>query len=295
MERTSIYEKLLNIQTELKAPKGQYNSFGKYKFRSCEDILEAVKPILKKNRVALTLSDELIILGNNEPVIYDDLVYDKELKKEVLKKFVISGQRYYIKATATLYDLDSDEDISNTALAREEETKKGMDGSQITGTASSYARKYALNGLFAIDDTKDADTNEFTEITKEEKEEKVEITKEDAEGYVFGFGKHQGEQLADVVVDDPQYLDWLVNNGKADATLKKCIQIVKAAEKEEDDKLILISEMNQLEIDTNSDHEEILKHYKVSSNQEMTIEQLNNCIAILKKKLPKNDVTPYDF
>jgi len=267
MEKTSIYEKLLNIQTELKAPKGQYNSFGKYNFRSAEDILEAVKPILKKYRATVVLGDELTFVGN----------------------------RYYIKATATLYDLDSDEDISNTALAREEETKKGMDASQITGTASSYARKYALNGLFAIDDTKDADTNEFTEITKEEKEEKVEITKEDAEGYVFGFGKHQGEQLADVVVDDPQYLDWLVNNGKADATLKKCIQIVKAAEKEEDDKLILISEMNQLEIDTNSDHEEILKHYKVSSNQEMTIEQLNNCIAILKKKLPKNDVTPYDF
>ena len=262
-----IYEKLMNIQKELKAPKGQYNSFGKYKFRSCEDILEAVKPLLIANRTALTLSDELVYVGD----------------------------RYYIKATATLYDLDGEDDICNTALAREEETKKGMDGSQITGTASSYARKYALNGLFAIDDTKDADTNEFTEITNEINEEPVEITKEEAEGYVFGFGKHQGEQLADVAANDPQYLDWLIGNGKADATLKKCIEIVRASTKEENNKVKLIAEVNQLEIDTNTDHEEMLKFYKVKSNQDMTIEQLKHCISVLKKKLPTDDVTPYDF
>lgn len=129
----SIYEKLLNIQAELKAPKGQYNSFGKYKYRSCEDILEAVKPICAKHKATLVVSDEL--------------------------KYI--GERYYIEARATLIDIEDGSRVENTAYAREEETKKGMDGSQITGTASSYARKYALNGLFCIDDTKDADTDEY--------------------------------------------------------------------------------------------------------------------------------------
>lgn len=139
----NIYGKLLAIQQELKAPKGQYNSFGKYKYRSCEDILEAVKPICAKHNALLILSDELVYMGD----------------------------RYYIKATASLIDTEDDlnGEIDNTAYAREEETKKGMDGSQITGTASSYARKYALNGLFCIDDTKDADTDEYKK--QEEKPE----------------------------------------------------------------------------------------------------------------------------
>ena len=144
----NIYEKLLNIQVELKAPKGQYNSFGKYKYRSCEDILEAIKPICKKYNCTLVLSDTLENIG----------------------------ERYYIKATALLIDTESEDDleahsISNTAYAREELEKKGMDGSQITGTASSYARKYALNGLFNIDDTKDADTDEYKTITESSKNE----------------------------------------------------------------------------------------------------------------------------
>ena len=134
--------KLMNIQQELKAPKGQYNDFGKYAYRSCEDILEAVKPLLKKEKVVLTISDELQYIGN----------------------------RYYIKATATLIDTESEAIISNSAYAREEETKKGMDGSQITGASSSYARKYALNGLFGIDDNKDSDTTNIQ--SKEEKEDK---------------------------------------------------------------------------------------------------------------------------
>ena len=134
----NINEKLLKIQTELKAPKGQENTFGHYKYRSCEDILEAVKPLLKENKVTLQLTDKIEFLGN----------------------------RYYIKATAILRDTEENKNgeiayIENVAYARESETKKGMDDSQITGTASSYARKYALNGLFCIDDTKDADTNEY--------------------------------------------------------------------------------------------------------------------------------------
>lgn len=126
----NIYEKLSNIQQELKAPKNQYNSFGGYSYRSCEDIFEAVKPLLEKNKCGLRVSDEL----------------------------EVKGERYYIKATAFFKDLESEEYIINTAYAREEETKKGMDGSQITGASSSYARKYALNGLFLIDDVKDSDT-----------------------------------------------------------------------------------------------------------------------------------------
>lgn len=128
-----LKQKLLSIQTELKAPKNQFNSFGNYNYRSCEDILEAVKPLCKRENVLLTLSDTI---------------------KHV-------GERYYVEATATLYDVETDDCISVSAYAREEETKKGMDSSQITGAASSYARKYALNGLFNIDDTKDSDsTNE---------------------------------------------------------------------------------------------------------------------------------------
>lgn len=133
----SIVEKLVKIQSELKAPKNQRNNFGNYNYRNCEDILEAVKPIANPLGCVVTLTDEIVLIG----------------------------ERYYIKATASLSD--SENTLSNTAYAREEETKKGMDSSQITGCASSYARKYALNGLFAIDDTKDPDTDE-KKISKEQ-------------------------------------------------------------------------------------------------------------------------------
>lgn len=126
---TEIYRKLMNIQSALKAPKSQVNKFGNYNYRNCEDILEALKPLLKENEAAITLSDKLVQIGD----------------------------RYYIEAKATLIDIADGSFVDNTAYAREEETKKGMDGSQITGSSSSYARKYALNGLFGIDDTKDSD------------------------------------------------------------------------------------------------------------------------------------------
>lgn len=122
-------KELVNIQSKLKAPKGQYNSFGKYKYRSCEDILEAVKPLLKENNCVLTIADDIILVGD----------------------------RFYVKAIVTLKN-SSGETVTTTAFAREEESKKGMDGSQVTGASSSYARKYALNGMFCIDDTKDSDT-----------------------------------------------------------------------------------------------------------------------------------------
>lgn len=126
-------ERVLNAQAELKAPKGQYNSFAKYKYRSAEDILESAKPVNTKWGLVLTVSDQIEMIGD----------------------------RYYIKATAVLRDTESDQELVCMAYAREPLTKKGMDDSQITGTASSYARKYALNGLYLIDDTKDADTDEY--------------------------------------------------------------------------------------------------------------------------------------
>lgn len=126
----NVYEKLLKVQSELKAPKNQYNSFGKYHYRSCEDIQEGVKPLLKEINATLVVGDELVLVGD----------------------------RYYIKAIAKFIDVESGESIENTSYAREELDKKGMDSSQITGATSSYARKYALNGLFCIDDTKDSDS-----------------------------------------------------------------------------------------------------------------------------------------
>ena len=130
MEKKNIYQKLCYVQLNLKAPKSQYNRFGNYNYRNCEDIQEALKPLLKEMSAALVISDELIQVG----------------------------EWYYIKATVIFFDADTGESISNTAYAREEDAKKGMDVSQVTGSTSSYTRKYALNGLFCIDDTKDADT-----------------------------------------------------------------------------------------------------------------------------------------
>lgn len=135
--------RLIKIQGLLKAAKNQYNSYGGYNYRSCEDILEALKPILKELNLALILNDEITQIGD----------------------------RYYVKSTATLYDENKKEIASSSASAREALTKKGMDESQITGSTSSYARKYALNGLFMIDDAKDAD---FTNKHGKEEQNNVE-------------------------------------------------------------------------------------------------------------------------
>lgn len=134
----SVYQKLISVQSELKAPKNQRNSFGNYNYRSAEDILEALKPVLKEHGAVVFISDK--------PVVKENLWS-------------------YIEATATFVDIETGEKVEVTAFARENETKKGMDVSQITGSASSYARKYALNGLLLIDDTKDADTDEHRKQT----------------------------------------------------------------------------------------------------------------------------------
>lgn len=134
----NIYEKLAKVQQELKAPKSNFNRFGNFYYRSLEDIFEGVKPLLKKHKLSLTMHDVPVQIGD----------------------------RFYIKATATLIDLEDNDDISVTAFAREAQQKKGMDDAQVTGATSSYARKYALNGLFLIDDTKDADTDEYQAQTR---------------------------------------------------------------------------------------------------------------------------------
>ena len=136
-------EKIVAIQLELKAPKGQYNSFGKYNYRSCEDILEGVKPLLAKHGLVLTIQDGIELIGD----------------------------RYYVKATATI--TDGKENVSTSAYARESLDKKGMDASQVTGATSSYARKYALNGLLAIDDTKDADSMDNSKKQVQQTQETV--------------------------------------------------------------------------------------------------------------------------
>lgn len=138
-EGKPIFAALMAVQAELKAPKNQHNSFGKYDYRSAEDIIEAVKPLLKENGLFLNMSDEVVLVGD----------------------------RYYIKATVKVVDVVTGESVQTSALAREASQKKGMDESQVTGTASSYARKYALNGLFAIDDNRDADTDEYARQTSQ--------------------------------------------------------------------------------------------------------------------------------
>ena len=192
----NLYEKLLKIQSELKAPKGQYNDFGNYYYRSCEDIQEGVKPLLKEVGAVLLIGDEIVQLGD----------------------------RYYIKATATLIDCESTDRIENVAYAREEFNKPKMDASQVTGSASSYARKYALNGLFCIDDVKDAD-NGKAEEKADKKPTGNDFTKRDELVGLF----HKEIQRTG------KSLKWFLDNSKVSdakyiktADLNKYLEILKA-------------------------------------------------------------------
>jgi hypothetical protein len=142
MSGKAVYAGLLAVQRDLKCSKNQYNSFGKYKYRSCEDILQAARPLCNENGLVLTVSDEIISMG----------------------------ARYYVKATSKVTDIATGESVENVAYAREDDTKKGMDAAQITGACSSYARKYSLCGLFAIDDNKDMDTEEYQGKKQETKQ-----------------------------------------------------------------------------------------------------------------------------
>lgn len=179
---------LAQIQAEVKAPKGQFNSFGKYKYRSAEDILESVKPVINPKGFSVSISDTIIMVGD----------------------------RYYVQAVATL--TDGKETYSATGYAREEDSKKGMDGSQVTGAASSYARKYALNGLFALDDTKDADaTNTHGQEQKQSYQQKV--TKPESQSWEEAVkSKTTIKDLTDlytaneaIVSEDPKILELFKN------------------------------------------------------------------------------------
>ena len=215
----TIFEKLSAVQAELKAPKGQYNSFGKYKYRSCEDILEAVKPLCAANKAIVMLSDRIEQIGD----------------------------RYYIKAFVTFRDLESEAEIVSTAYAREDESKKGMDGSQVTGATSSYARKYALNGLFCIDDTKDADTDEMQRQTTQRRQQAQEINNPTAAD-VARIAAETAAQLGTVKMIDNQQAARI-------QTLAKEKNILGA---------------------------EILKRYKVDSLSKLTSEQAEHCIKSLE-------------
>lgn len=179
----SVYEKLLKIQGCLKAPKGQYNGFGKYKYRSCEDILEALKPLLVENKAVVTINDSLVQIG----------------------------ERYYVQAIATLVDVENGEKVNVMAYAREALSKKGMDESQVTGATSSYARKYALNGLFAIDDNKDMDymQGQYTDADKDNN--KQNKAKKDywslAHHERVTSGEYEGVTLIEVEKDNPSVID----------------------------------------------------------------------------------------
>lgn len=192
---SDIYKKLLAIQEVLKAPKDKNNDFGKYRYRSFEQICEAIKEPLKAVNATVFVRDELELIGN----------------------------RFYVKAVASFVDCETGEHIEATAYAREEETKKGMDGSQITGTSSSYARKYAMNGLFLIDDTKDADTNAFSKACQlaedEEKEQAKKIAEENnkpaskaMKDSIKKLAEEKGKPLADEAIEKMtvgQYTAWM--------------------------------------------------------------------------------------
>ena len=222
----NLYEKVSKLQAELKCNKSQYNSFGKYNYRSCEDITEAIKPYLTQLGLVLIMNDEVVFIEGPNYVI-----------SEGEKK---SNGRFYIKSTATLINTEDGEKISSTAYAREEDAKKGMDASQVTGAASSYSRKYALNALLCLDDTKDADasnthskesttpniqsrpqqrpTNNQTS-SRNSTSANISITLEEATNTIMPAGKFAGKTLGEILAENKGYITFVANTSK-DAKLK---------------------------------------------------------------------------
>jgi len=200
---SKIHTILSQIQANLKAPKGQFNNFGKYKYRSCEDIVEAVKPLLAESKAVLLLSDSVEMIG----------------------------ERIYIKATATLQA--ETESVSVSAYAREPEDKKGMDSSQITGTASSYARKYALNGLLAIDDTKDADTDEHASQAAPKKRINKQLVQKYVQGFLEAIETNDAlamREMGDELKDTPEHdAVWQALDSKQKAAIKQLLHDNKEA------------------------------------------------------------------
>ena len=254
----SLNRTLSGIQAELKAPKGQFNQFGKYKYRSCEDILEAVKPLLAKKNVVLTITDDMILLGN----------------------------RYYVKATVTLSNdlAEGSNCIQSTAFAREAETKKGMDESQITGAASSYARKYALNGLLLIDDNKDADTQDKTKTETKPAYKKPEIVQTDT------------QEPDKNIISEPQRKRLYAigkNAGWKDEEMKELVvtfgyEHSKDIKREDYNKICEMLEKGVADIPHNEKQADLLKGIKAGSDKkvhESELDQLDEKAIEYKKQL----------
>lgn len=244
----SVYKKLLDVQKRLNVPKNQRNEFGKYNYRTCEDILSAVKPLLAEVNATLIITDEL----------------------------VSEGEWHYIKATATFIDCEEEKSVSNTAYAREEQMKKGMDVSQVTGSTSSYARKYALNGLFCIDDEKDADYRVIY-MDKEKldalKKELVR-TKTSIKSWLANYSCKMVTELSKVQYDDvmfklgllPDYVDLSVINEK-DAFPKATQEMIDT-----------IQSLIEKYADKGLRIEKILELYQLKKIEDMNIEQFKNCM-----------------
>ena len=196
-----FYARLAEIQRTLNAPKNQYNSFGKYKYRSCEDILEGVKPLL--NGLFLSISDEVVLIGD----------------------------RYYVKATATITDGDASH--TATALAREEESKKGMDSAQVTGATSSYARKYCLNGLFGIDDSKDADTDEHKNQQASAKPQQQSKPKPSPQDVLKAFTEAAAKKATMAELQEAFKKAWTMLEGTAEQATAKDIYEIRKSELQE--------------------------------------------------------------
>ncbi len=196
-----FYARLAEIQRTLNAPKNQYNSFGKYKYRSCEDILEGVKPLL--NGLFLSISDEVVLIGD----------------------------RYYVKATATITDGDASH--TATALAREEESKKGMDSAQVTGATSSYARKYCLNGLFGIDDSKDADTDEHKNQQQTAKPQQQSKPKPAPQDALKAFAEAAGKKATLAELQEAFKKAWTMLEGTAEQATARDVYEIRKSELQE--------------------------------------------------------------
>ncbi len=196
-----FYARLAEIQRTLNAPKNQYNSFGKYKYRSCEDILEGVKPLL--NGLFLSISDEVVMIGD----------------------------RYYVKATATITDGDASH--TSTALAREEESKKGMDSAQVTGATSSYARKYCLNGLFGIDDSKDADTDEHKNQQQTAKPQQQSKPKPSPQDVLKAFTEAAGKKATLAELQEAFKKAWTMLEGTAEQATARDVYEIRKSELQE--------------------------------------------------------------
>ena len=228
-EKLNLYQKILRVQLELNAPKNQHNNFGNYSYRNLEDILEAIKPLLGEYGLAIFFDDEVVVVNEEETKI------ETFLNKRNETQYIFYGNRTYVKSTITVVDIETGEKHSTSAFAREDAYKKGMDVSQITGSASSYARKYAANAMFAIDDNKDADSmNNKKSETKKETLQNTKVVK----------NKNDGEEENNIFFEAKrQHLSELAKvKGKVDVMP----EIIKSRYKKNSSSELTINEIDEL-------------------------------------------------